>query len=270
MALTALQRSICRLLAPLRKAQESYVAGGVALNTALQARRRSRDIDLFHDTIEALAATLAADRALLASAGYGLRFLREAPGFTEALVSCADDETLIQWSHDSAYRFFPLLEDRELGLVLHPFDLATNKVLAMAGRLEPRDWVDLMCCHQSLQPLGYLVWAACAKDPGFNPTSLLQEVRRASRYSQAELDILDFDGSPPDASVLGREWHEMLAQARFICQVLPAPQVGTCVLEFDGGLCRLGVDALRAAVETGQVHYHRGRIGGAWPSFPAS
>lgn len=37
---------------------------------------------------------------------------------------------------DSALRFFPLQEHAELGLTLHAFDLATNKVLALVGRLE--------------------------------------------------------------------------------------------------------------------------------------
>ena len=33
----------------------------------------------------------------------------------------------------------PLVRHDELGLVLHPFDLATNKALALIGRLEVRD-----------------------------------------------------------------------------------------------------------------------------------
>jgi len=51
----------------------------------------------------------------------------------------------------------------ELGLTLHPFDLATNKVLALVGRVEVRDWVDVITCSEQLQPLGFLAWAACGK-----------------------------------------------------------------------------------------------------------
>jgi len=39
-------------------------------------------------------------------------------------------------------------------LALHPFDLATNKVLALVGRLEVRDWVDVIECDRRLQPFG--------------------------------------------------------------------------------------------------------------------
>jgi hypothetical protein len=64
------------------------------------------------------------------------------------------------------FRFFPLVEHDDLGLTLHPFDLATNKVLALVGRPEARDWIDAIDCHERLQPLGYLAWAACGKEPG--------------------------------------------------------------------------------------------------------
>jgi len=55
MAITEFQRDICKLVAEKRKAQGvSYVAGDVALNQLIQAPRISRDIDIFHDTTEAV------------------------------------------------------------------------------------------------------------------------------------------------------------------------------------------------------------------------
>lgn len=268
MAFTAFQQGICRLLAPSRRERESYVAGGVALNTLLNAPRRSHDVDLFHDTTEALSRTVELDGRLLQEAGYGVRFVRQAPAFAEALVEKGGETTLMQWVHESAYRFFPLLENEALGLTLHPFDLATNKLLAMAGRLEPRDWIDLMTCHRNVQPLGYLAWAACGKDPGFSPMSLLQEMRRSSRYSQVELDVLDFDGPAPDAAQLGSEWHVMLGEAQAICGILPAETAGTCVCVGREELCTAPPDELATALAEGKLRFHAGSIGGAWPSFP--
>src|SRR5207244_2104533 len=156
---------------------ESYVAGGAALNTVLGAPRTSRDIDLFHDTEEALLATFDADRSLLASAGYSVVVERERPSFVEALVTRTGGSVLVQWVRDSAFRFFPLVSHEELGLTLHPFDLATNKMLALVGRLEVRDWVDLIGCHEGIQRLGYLAWGACGKDPGFSPRSIVERGR---------------------------------------------------------------------------------------------
>lgn len=268
MATTAFQRGILRLLAPSRKERESYVAGGVALNVLLRAPRRSQDIDLFHDTREAVAATVAADRRQLAAEGYDVVMLREAPTFAEAEVRRGPESTLIQWAQDSAFRFFPLSEDAELGLALHPFDLATNKALAMAGRLEARDWVDLLTSVDKIQPLGYLAWAACGKDPGFNPSSLLQEMQRSGRYPQAVLDRLDFGGERIDAGLLGQRWRQELSSAEAICEALPADAVGTCVVATDGELFRGDVATLQDALRGQALRYHQGTIGGAWPTFP--
>ena len=129
MALTEFQRAICRLLARRRiEGGESYVAGGVALNEALQLSRISRDIDLFHDTIEAVGASWTADRGVLQDAGLEVRLLRERPAYVEAEVRGPNETVLIEWARDSAFRFFPLVTHADLGLTLHPFDLATNKV----------------------------------------------------------------------------------------------------------------------------------------------
>ena len=84
MALTDFQRTICRLLADHRiSSGESYVAGGVALNEIMATSRISRDIDLFHDTVEALEASWAADRRLLEAHGFAVRVLRERPSYVE-------------------------------------------------------------------------------------------------------------------------------------------------------------------------------------------
>jgi hypothetical protein len=96
-ALTPFQRDVCRLLADNRiRSGESYVAGAAALNELLHAPRRSRDIDLFHDTEEALAASWKADRSSLDQGGYALSVLRERPTFVEAGPKCGGDMT--SWS----------------------------------------------------------------------------------------------------------------------------------------------------------------------------
>jgi hypothetical protein len=266
MSLTRHQAEVLKSLADLRREQgESYVAGGVALNVLLGAARLSRDIDLFHDTQAALEAAVRADRESLISAGFDVRVVREAPSFVEVQVQRGGESVLLQWTRDSAFRFFPLVEHDQFGLVLHPFDLATNKVLAMAGRLEPRDWIDTLTCDERLQPLGLLAWAACGKDPGYNPTSLLAEISRA-HYSQAELDTLEFDGARPDATDLGARWHGILKSARELSAALPASKVGHCVVTSEGEFFRGSASELAQALASGRIAFHAGRIRGAWPS----
>jgi len=269
MALTEFQRSLCRLIAENRiSSGESYVAGGVALNELTAGTRISRDVDLFHDTEQALDATWAADRVLLEQSGYEVRVLLERRGLVEAQVTRENDGVLLQWVRDSAFRFFPLVRHEDLGLTLHAFDLATNKVLALVGRLEPRDWVDVIHCHDRVQPLGYLVWAACGKDPGFSPASILEHAARANRHSADEIRALSFDGDTPDPARLSRSWHAMLAQAADLVAKLPAEQAGKCVLNAAGNLYISGVAELTEDLRrTGAVRFHPGSIRGVLPEL---
>ena len=268
MALTDFQRTVCRLLADHRIASgESYVAGGVALNEMMAAARTSRDIDLFHDTAAALEASWAADRRLLQDCGFSVRVLRERLSFVEAEVSRDGESVLMEWARDSAYRFFPLVGHPDLGLALHPFDLATNKVLALVGRVEVRDWVDLIHASERIQPLGYLAWAACGKDPGFSPMGILEEAARTARYSADEVHALSFAGPPPDPADLSQRWHASLAVAREIVDMLPPAELGRCVLDGAGGLWRGGVPELRTALDHELPLFHAGRIRGALPQL---
>ena len=268
MPLTQFQRDLCRLIARNRIAQgEAYIAGGVALSTVLRTARISRDLDLFHDTHESLAKTFAADLRLLRENQYQVEVLHERPTYVEATVVKADRNTVIQWACDSAYRFFPLVEHPDIGLSLHPFDLATNKVLALVGHAEARDWIDVIDCHRLLQPLGYLMWAACGKDPSLSPTFILDEAARTARYTQVELADLAFDGPTPDAQDLARQWKEMLKQAQDIHGILPPERAGCCVLGSDLELYTAPAAFLSRDLAEGKLIFHGGRIGGAWPVF---
>lgn len=269
MALTPLQRRICLLLAEQRKRSgESYVAGGVALNELLGGTRMSRDVDLFHDTEEALAATWAQDRLTLQGAGLRVETSREGPSFVQAQVGAGAEIEVLQWVQDSAYRFFPLVESELFGLTLHAFDHATNKVLALAGRRKVRDWVDTIQCHDTLQPLGYLAWAASGKDPGLSPLFILEQAAR-TRYVQEELDQLQFEGPTPRAAELSARWHQAVDEARALIRLLPPDQVGRCVLDHQGRLQAASPQALGGELGAGRVAFHEGRIRGAFPELRA-
>jgi len=268
MALTSFQRTVCRLLAEQRIASgESYVAGGVALGEATLSTRVSQDIDLFHDSEEAVHACWEADRDVLRDDGFDLAMVRERPSFVEAVVERGGERVLVQWAADSAFRFFPLVEHPDFGLVLHPFDLATNKVLALVGRVEVRDFIDIIAAHERIQPLGYLAWAACGKDPGFSPASILDHASRTARYSNEEVDALAFDGPRPSAGELSRRWHAMLEEARQLTKALPPEHVGCGVLDPDGTLFRGNLGSLVEALASDGLRFRRGSLRGVLPTI---
>jgi hypothetical protein len=266
MAITKFQREVCRLVARHRiESGVSYVAGALALNAFTDSPRVSNDIDVFHDRAEAVAASWEQDRKALENAGYSIRLLRELKGFVQAEVSAGPNSVLFEWVADSAYRFFPLVTHDDFGLTLHPFDLATNKVLALVGRLEARDWVDTLRCHSKIQPLGYLAWAACGKDPGFSPSAILEHAARSARYSRAEIEGLSFSGPPPDAAELSQAWHLMLDEARTIVSILPPAEAGKCVIDGQAELFMGSPAEVSSELEASRIQFHEGSLHGALP-----
>ncbi|HEX8237318.1 MAG TPA: hypothetical protein VF600_15265 [Abditibacteriaceae bacterium] len=266
MALSPFQRGVCRLLASQRLAQKaSYIAGGVALNETLHASRLSRDVDVFHDSLEALEMTWQNDRVLLEAHGYDLDIVRERSGFVEAIVYREGETVEMQWVRDSAFRFFPLLPHPDFGLTLHAFDLATNKVLALVGRVEARDWIDILTCHQKVAPLGLLAWAACGKDEGWNPLLIVEEAARTARYTRDELLELDWQGAPPDFSLLKAQWRSALSDARALIEALPPEFTGQAVLDTHNVPFQGDFHHLQQAMRDQSLRFHPGHIGGAWP-----
>jgi hypothetical protein len=259
--LTELQRRIFGLIGPHR-APDAYVAGGTALHFSPESTRYSHDVDLFHDSEERVAESFAADAALLREHGFEVRPILSQPGFIRALVSLGEDETQIDWAHDSAWRFMPVVTDPLGGYLLHPVDVATNKVLALAGRDEARDFVDIIFVLDHILPLGALVWAAVAKDPGFNPASLLEQLRRRGRVRPEEVARLDLR-TPFDPQEAAQGWREALDRADAFVMRRPPDEVGC--LYFDPTRKTFVEPAPDLSLEDQGLLTHFGRPGGILP-----
>lgn len=265
MAVTGFQSEILKRLARLRiDGGETYIAGGLALNHQLRRPRVSSDIDIFNSTYEALERAADRDFRILSEAGYDLTVTRKRDYIVEVRVSRGNDSTELQWVQDSAYRFFPLIEDDLLGLTLHPFDLATNKLLALAGRRVPRDWVDTITCSEDVQPLGFLSCAANGKDPGLTPKYILEMAMR-THYSQEEFDQAILNHQDYDLAELSRKWKEMIWRARTTVDLIPHEEAGKAVMTKDGTLFNGTDEEFSAALAAGEIVFHEGHIGGAWP-----
>jgi hypothetical protein len=173
---------ILKLLASHRD-PESYVAGSTPLNP--HAPRFSGDIDVSHDREERVLQAAEQDAAFLQGHGYTLQWLRRSPLIYAVLAARGGETTKLEWVVDSDFRFFPTVRDEVFGYVLHPVDLATNKVAAACGRREPRDVVHLLTIHERILPLGAVVWASVGKTLGFTPEGVIDEIRRTARYTEA-------------------------------------------------------------------------------------
>lgn len=260
MPLTPLQYKIMRAISANRS-PESYVAGGSALNS--RGGRFSNDIDIFADDVEAVSASAQADEASLLEAKFSVDWKVRQGGFMRALVSDRNNTTRLEWASDSAFRFFPTQKDDDFGYVLHPVDLATNKILAASDRREVRDAVDLQRVEDEILPLGPVAWAAAKKSPGRSPEMIVGELRRQARFQQEELDQERL-GAPLAAAHLNTWLKSACDRAEGWIKSIP-PQ-----FEFGLFVDRSGRPGTPdfSKDSPGDWSIHEGRRGGVWPTSP--
>jgi len=224
MPLTQLQADIARLIS-INRSPASHLAGGAALHIEPDSLRASNDLDYFHDAEALVGQAFAADRNVLETAGYGVEVTQSQPGFVRAIVGRDADATKVDWAHDSSWRFLPPVMDPRVGYRLHPLDLAINKVLALAGRDEPRDFLDVIYVHRLYLSVGSLCWAAAGKDPGFSPAMLVEMLARKGRFRAEDFAGLSLS-SAPNLGDLKHTWLDSIAAARWLSGELPSEDAG--------------------------------------------
>ena len=259
MPIAPFEKEILGLLAANRN-PESFVAGATVLLRDENSHRRSQDIDLFHDTAESVKTASDADGATLAKNGYQVAWQLVEPTFRRALVARDGLTTKLEWVFDSAFRFFPVEPDAELGYALNFWDAATNKVLAFAGRGELRDYLDALYLHQHHLSFGALTWAACGKDTGYTPQFLVEEAQRLARYPAKRLAELDLR-EPMDLVACKKQWLEMTREALALFDKLPANELGCFYLNAQNR----PVTPDPASAEFPKLCRHFGSVRGAWP-----
>ncbi len=261
MPLSPIQSKVLSILSAQRD-PETYVAGGAALHRT--GSRMSKDIDIFNDREDVLDRAVAIDEAALTAAGFTLTWERRSPSICRALVTDASSETRLEWVVDSDFRFFPTIPDAEFGYILHPLDLATNKLLAAAGRFEARDAFDVLWIDTHFQPLGAVAWAAVEKDPGWMPEGILNELSFKARYQDYHLASLQAM-EPLTAADLNNGLRAAVARAERLLKALPRSLEYGALLRADGSLARPDPDD-PASLEGLIVHH--GSRKGCWPSSP--
>ena len=219
--------------------------------------RTSHDLDLFHDSEQAVADAFAKDRSILEGHGYRLELVLSQPGFIRARIGKKKQGLLVDWAYDSAWRFMPPVSIEGVGYVLHPVDLAVNKVLALGGREDVRDIVDALYLNERVLPMGALIWASVAKDPGLNPRMLLELLLRKGKIRPEELRRLDLqrDLDPTDLHI---EWRNALVSAGEYIESRPPDEVG-CLY------CRPVSGLFFAPTLDEEAVIHRAEIGGVLP-----
>ncbi len=227
---------MARVIAANRK-PDSHIAGGAVINRGDGAARISDDLDIFHDTLtinqnaaEIVNASADADEKLLKEAGYSVDWLLRQGAIVKAVVSRGNDHVRLEWTSDTACRFFPAQKDDEFGYCLHPADLAVNKVLALADRSEIRDFLDILHFDKRYLSLGAIIWAACGKDEGYTPSLIMKMTNRHSSYRETDLSNENLVRQV-DLKVLKKQWIAARDRAETLFSELPGEELGCLYLD---------------------------------------
>jgi predicted nucleotidyltransferase component of viral defense system len=259
MPLTPSQAEILRILAAHRS-PDSFLAGGTVLNAAADSPRFSKDLDIFHDVEESVLKSAEADAATLQRSGFTVEWLLRQTTFHRADVRRGGEMVRIEWVFDSAFRFFPVEADPACGWRLNAYDAATNKMLALMGRSEPRDYLDTLYFHQTRLSVGALCWAAAGKDPGVNPFMILEEAQRNSHYRPGQFSDLNLT-VPIDLPAWKRIWIDATRDGQALFEQLPAEEVGCLYLDAQN----IPVTPDPASPDFPKLKRHFGSVRGAWP-----
>ncbi len=185
--LSPLQERVALIVAALSDASELGLAGGAALIVWGIGDRVTRDLDFFatrSETVDALAPVI---EHSLRAAGLGVEVIRSSPGFVRLEISDRSDVTEVDLAWDFRMRE---LRQTDHGLVLERDELAADKVLALYGRAEARDFVDVYRLR-ALYTRQHLCDLAFEKDAGFHAPAFAAALDSMTRRDRIEFDIDD-------------------------------------------------------------------------------
>ena len=185
--LSPLQEQVAEIIAGLEEATDFALAGGAALISRGDVQRQTKDLDFFGLTTDAVDRLLPAVERALQAVGLTVRRVQDNPGFARLLVEGGNERTEVDLAADA--RLFPV-EPGQPAPTLSGEELAVDKVLAVFGRAEARDFVDLLAVEKRYG-LDRLCELAAEKDRGFTPEMFAGMLNQFRRLRRQEFEIDD-------------------------------------------------------------------------------
>jgi hypothetical protein len=185
--LSPLQREVARIVASLPESEGFALAGGGALIARGIVDRRTRDLDFFATTPDDVDRLLPVLERALTDAGFEVERRQVAPGFARLIVGGGSDRTEVDLGSDA--RLLPA-EPTPDGMLVASEELAADKVLALFGRAEARDFVDVYALELRFD-LERIMTLAATKDRGFDRAVLRGMLGRFQRLPRDEFEVDD-------------------------------------------------------------------------------
>lgn len=191
------------------------LAGGYAVSAHGMGHRLSSDVDLFTDWQSRDRFPQAVDAVIdtMRAHGYSVSVVIRNETFARLLLGdpAAPGQEPEKLELSADWRAHPPVMSA-VGPVLHPDDAVANKMCALFGRAEARDFLDIDAAIQSGRySRARLLELAAAADAGFDPVVFAEAVASLRRITDADFD---FYGSSVEELAAMRErfagWHDRL------------------------------------------------------------
>ncbi|MCY4184028.1 MAG: hypothetical protein OXC82_10295 [Rhodobacteraceae bacterium] len=172
MPLDNFQKEILEIIRKNRTASSPFAGSSVI---QYHGMRLSDDQDIF--TAGDPEPVMRIDKQALVDAGLIVQETKTYTGFRECRVMRPGISTaILQWTQALNLEYFAPVPDPDFGQRLHFVDLAVNKTLAAANRMEERDFVDLWMLDRYIMPLWRMACAAGSKSQDFGPLALVERI----------------------------------------------------------------------------------------------
>lgn len=208
MSLEPAHEWIARVALGLPEAAHLALAGGGAMLAHGLVERPTRDVDLFTPVEVEVDPLVGALTEALRDRGGEVDVERRGATFARLIVTTPDGTAVaVEIGQDARIRSTVQLS---FGRVLHPDEVAADKVLALFGRAAARDLVDVAALRDRYS-LEQLCQLASEKDPGFDTHILAYAVHAAAAQPEAAFEEL---GLSPEAvrtlRATAEEWRAVL------------------------------------------------------------
>lgn len=186
--LTPFQERLTKLFFTLQESADFALAGGAALVWLEIVDRTTHDLDLFAPFTPEIRPGFESFKDAITREGLGFEIVSSSPSFVRLVVTSEQGEQVLVDIGQDCRLQEP--QTTPLGRVLSIPDLAADKLLALFGRAEARDYLDFFHLAKRFPVDTIMAWAK-EKDPGLDLYVLAIMLGKLERHARREFETDD-------------------------------------------------------------------------------